>query len=70
MSVCESDVERFQADGAVLLRGIFRDWVARWLGDDARYAERAGKTSPPFPGLNLKHGDALDAAQFPLVHPA
>jgi ectoine hydroxylase-related dioxygenase (phytanoyl-CoA dioxygenase family) len=51
-------------------RSTRRAFSSRWLGDDARYAERAGQTSPPFPGLTLKHGDALDAAQFPLVYPA
>jgi ectoine hydroxylase-related dioxygenase (phytanoyl-CoA dioxygenase family) len=51
-------------------RSTRRAFSSRWLGDDARYAERAGQTSPPFPGLTLKHGEALDAAQFPLVYPA
>ncbi len=39
----------------------------RWLGDDVTYADRGGHTSPPFPGLELKEGDAMDAPEFPLV---
>lgn len=46
-----------------------RGFAARWLGDDAVYAQRSGETSPPFPGLDqrLKPGDALVAEEFPLV---
>jgi ectoine hydroxylase-related dioxygenase (phytanoyl-CoA dioxygenase family) len=49
-------------------RGTRRAFSSRWLGDDARYAERTGTTSPPFPDLGLRHGDPLEAAQFPLVY--
>lgn len=49
-------------------RSMRRAFSCRWLGDDARYAERAGRTSPPFPDLALRHGDPLEAAQFPLVY--
>lgn len=49
-------------------RSTRRAFSSRWLGDDARYAERSGRTSPPFPDLALRHGDPLEVAQFPLVH--
>jgi ectoine hydroxylase-related dioxygenase (phytanoyl-CoA dioxygenase family) len=49
-------------------RSTRRAFSSRWLGDDARYAERTGRTSPPFPDLGLRHGEALEAAQFPLVY--
>jgi ectoine hydroxylase-related dioxygenase (phytanoyl-CoA dioxygenase family) len=39
----------------------------RWLGDDAVFAQRKGVTSPPFRGLTLKPGDAMEAPEFPLV---
>lgn len=45
-----------------------RVFSARWLGDDAVYARRSGRTSPPFPGLALAHGDPMDAPIFPVVH--
>jgi len=46
-----------------------RAFSARWVGDDATYAVRSGRTSPPFPELvgRLAHGDALDVPEFPLV---
>jgi len=48
-----------------------RGFAARWLGDDAVYAKRAGEISPPFPGLEqrLKPGDPLHTEEFPLVYP-
>ena len=42
-----------------------RGFSTRWLGDDARYAQRAWKTSPPYPEVDLKHGDAMVHDSFP-----
>ncbi|NPT53895.1 phytanoyl-CoA dioxygenase family protein [Paraburkholderia elongata] len=39
----------------------------RWIGDDARYASRPGKTSPPFPGHGMADGDRLREDWFPVV---
>lgn len=47
---------------------IRRVFSARWVGDDAVYAQRAGKGSPPFTGLSLAHGDPFDAPIFPVIH--
>ena len=47
-----------------------RVFSARWVGDDAVYAERAGKGSPPFTGLTMKDGDPFDAPIFPRVYSA
>jgi len=44
-----------------------RAFSSRWVGDDAVYVERGGRTSPPFPDLKLKPGDPLDSPEFPLV---
>ncbi|MBX2824637.1 MAG: phytanoyl-CoA dioxygenase family protein [Gammaproteobacteria bacterium] len=44
-----------------------RGFSTRWLGDDARYARRAWKTSPPYPEVNLQPGDAMEHASFPLL---
>jgi ectoine hydroxylase-related dioxygenase (phytanoyl-CoA dioxygenase family) len=46
-----------------------RAFSARWIGDDARFAVRPGPTSPPFRGVALKAGDAMDAPEFPLIWP-
>lgn len=45
-----------------------RVFSSRWVGDDATFADRGGRTSPPFPGLKLKPGDPLEASEFPLVY--
>ena len=41
---------------------------SRWVGDDARWAERKGPTSPPFPHLHLADGAPFEAPDFPLVY--
>jgi ectoine hydroxylase-related dioxygenase (phytanoyl-CoA dioxygenase family) len=45
-----------------------RAFSSRWVGDDAVFAERGGKTSPPFTDLKLKPGEPLEAPEFPLVY--
>lgn len=47
--------------------GRRRAFSSRWVGDDCTWAKRPGTTSPPFPGLELSHGDPLDAPEFPVV---
>ena len=42
-----------------------RGFSTRWLGDDARFAQRAWKTSPPYPEVDLEHGDAMVHDSFP-----
>jgi ectoine hydroxylase-related dioxygenase (phytanoyl-CoA dioxygenase family) len=44
-----------------------RAFSLRLLGDDVRYVERPGKTSPPFPGHNMKPGQRLREDWFPLL---
>ncbi|MGB5556425.1 MAG: phytanoyl-CoA dioxygenase family protein [Paracoccaceae bacterium] len=39
----------------------------RWVGDDARYAERPGRTSPPFPGHGMVAGQRLREDWFPVI---
>lgn len=39
----------------------------RWVGDDARYVERPGRTSPPFPGHGMQAGERLREDWFPVV---
>lgn len=44
-----------------------RAFSLRLVGDDARYVERPGRTSPPFPGHDMKPGDRLREDWFPIV---
>ena len=44
-----------------------RAFSMRFIGDDVRYIDRGGETSPPFTGINLKAGDILRTDWFPVV---
>jgi len=39
----------------------------RWIGDDARYADRPGTTSPPYPDHGMKAGQRLREDWFPVI---
>ncbi|WP_092645592.1 phytanoyl-CoA dioxygenase family protein [Jannaschia faecimaris] len=47
--------------------GRRRAFSLRYVGDDARYVERPGPTSPPFPGHGHAPGDRLREDWFPIV---
>ena len=44
-----------------------RAFSLRLVGDDARYVERPGRTSPPFPGHGMRPGDRLREDWFPTI---
>lgn len=44
-----------------------RAFSLRLVGDDARYVERPGPTSPPFPGHNMRAGERLRSDWFPVL---
>lgn len=44
-----------------------RAFSSRWVGDDAVYVDRGGKTSPPFPDLKLRPGEPLSGSDFPVI---
>ncbi len=44
-----------------------RAFSLRLVGDDARYVERPGRTSPPFPGHDMKPGQHLREDWFPVL---
>ncbi|MGD8838209.1 MAG: phytanoyl-CoA dioxygenase family protein [Gammaproteobacteria bacterium] len=46
-----------------------RAFSMRWVGDDARYVERPGRTSPPFPGHDMVDGQKLRTDWFPVLWP-
>ena len=45
-----------------------RAFSLRFIGDDARFAERPGRTSPPFPEHGMQAGDRLREDWFPVVY--
>ena len=46
-----------------------RAFSTRWLGDDVRYLERQGETSPPLNDLGLQSGDVMRPDLFPVLWP-
>ena len=44
-----------------------RAFSLRLVGDDARYVERPGPTSPPFPGHEMQPGQKLREDWFPVI---
>lgn len=40
----------------------------RWVGDDARFIQRPGNTSPAFPDLNYEDGAPFGGQQFPVIY--
>ena len=47
--------------------GRRRGFSTRWLGDDACYTVRPGRTSPPYSGISLQEGDRMREDWFPVV---
>ena len=39
----------------------------RFIGDDVRFVQRDGPTSPPFDGINLKTDDLMREDWFPKI---
>lgn len=46
-----------------------RAFSHRWVGDDARFIARPGRTSPPFPGIDQTSGERLREDWFPTLWP-
>ncbi len=44
-----------------------RSFSMRIIGDDVKYLERSGETSPPFKGIDLKDGERMRKDWFPVV---
>ena len=45
-----------------------RAFSLRLIGDDARYVSRPGKTSPPFPGHDMRDHQKLREDWFPVIY--
>ena len=44
-----------------------RAFSMRFIGDDVKYIDRGGETSPPFKGINLNNGDKMREDWFPVI---
>jgi ectoine hydroxylase-related dioxygenase (phytanoyl-CoA dioxygenase family) len=47
--------------------GRRRAFSARFVGDDAHFIQRPGRTSPPYPGIGQASGERLREVWFPTV---
>lgn len=63
------DFRTLHGTSAGLISGRRRAFATRWLGDDVRYCQRSGETSPPYPGIGLKSGDPMREDWFPVLWP-
>lgn len=52
-----------------LTTGRRRALSLRYIGDDARYITRPGRTSPPFPDHGMQDGERLREDWFPVIWP-
>ncbi|MED5220857.1 MAG: hypothetical protein VYD11_04410, partial [Actinomycetota bacterium] len=53
--------------GARGTAGLRRAFSLRVVGDDARYVQRSGRTSPPFDGHGMVDGQRLREDWFPML---
>ena len=44
-----------------------RAFSMRFIGDDVKYIDRGGETSPPFKGIDLNNGDKMREDWFPVI---
>ena len=44
-----------------------RAFSMRFMGDDVKYIDRGGESSPPFKGIDLKIGEKMREDWFPVV---
>jgi len=63
------DFRALHGAGGNVARQRRRAFSTRWLGDDVRYVERPGRTSPPFPGHDMRAGQRLREDWFPVLWP-
>lgn len=55
------------APGNLSARHRRRAYATRWLGDDARFAARRGRVSPPIDDHGLEPGDRMASERFPVI---
>lgn len=61
------DFRTLHGTGAATVSGMRRAFSTRWLGDDMRYCERPGETSPPYRDHGMRQGDRLREDWFPIL---
>jgi len=61
------DFRTLHGTGNAEIKTVRRAFSSRWLGDDVRYCERPGETSPPYTNHEMKTGDPMREDWFPVL---
>ena len=61
------DFRTLHGTGDATIKSMRRAFSTRWLGDDVRYCDRPGETSPPYSGHGMQHGDKMREDWFPVL---
>jgi len=61
------DFRTLHGTGDAEIKSLRRAFSTRWIGDDVRYCERIGETSPPYTNHGMKPGDRMREDWFPVL---
>ena len=61
------DFRTLHGTGDATIKSMRRAFSTRWLGDDVRFCDRPGETSPPYSGHGMQHGDKMREDWFPVL---
>ncbi len=61
------DFRTLHGTGAAEVKQLRRAFSTRWLGDDMRYCQRPGESSPPYTDHGMRDGDPLREDWFPVL---
>ena len=61
------DIFVWLGDEEEVTESVSVEFFMRFIGDDVKYIDRGGETSPPFKGINLKNGAKMREDWFPVI---
>ncbi len=61
------DYRTLHGTGDAEIKTMRRAFSSRWMGEDVRYCERPGETSPPYSNHGMKPGDRMREDWFPVL---
>jgi ectoine hydroxylase-related dioxygenase (phytanoyl-CoA dioxygenase family) len=61
------DFRTLHGTGDAEIKSLRRAFSTRWIGDDVRYYERIGETSPPYTNHGMQPGDRMREDWFPVL---
>jgi len=61
------DYRTLHGTGDATITSMRRAFSTRWLGDDMRYCDRPGETSPPYVDHGMRSGEVMREDWFPIL---